>query len=876
MNTITHTALGESDGVETPFPESPWVVMKFGGSSVASARNWEVIASLLKSRVAEGVRPVVCHSALQGISNQLVKLINQAIANEAVDETIAAVIEQHHELARELGVTNDVLDEYFASLRKLLYGVQLVGEASPRVYARIMATGELAATRLGAAYLSAQGLDIQWCDATTLLTAVTDSEQTERANFLTARCNYEPDPKLQARLADTNGIVLTQGFIASNSKGDVVLLGRGGSDTSGAYLAGKLEARRLEIWTDVPGFFSADPKTVPSARLIRRLQYREAQELALAGAGVLHPRSIAPVRTVGIPLFLKCTQHPDWPGSVISNVTGEDTPQLKGISHRNGITLISMESMEMWHQVGFLANAFECFRNHGVSVDLISTSESNVTVSIDVGTGAVDRDSIQALASDLRDLCRVSVIEDCAAITLVGRRIRTILHELSPALEAFEENRVHLVTQAANDLNITFVVGAEHAHRLVQQIHALLVQRFSGGVFGATWEQLTGYGAKTVAQSPTWWMKRHNELIAIAERHDSAYVYELANIRESVDALRSMANVDRIFYAMKANSQADVLREIFDGGINIECVSPGEVERARQAIPKIESKQILFTPNFAPRIEYEWALEQQLWLTLDNLHPLKHWAPLFDGAELIIRIDTGQGRGHHEHVKTAGTHSKFGVPLFECDELASLIKRCGARVVGLHAHTGSGVMNPRAWQATGEKLIQLREFFPDLRFLDLGGGLGVPERTGQQKLDIEALDTSIGELKSQCSDLEIWLEPGRFLVAASGVLLSRVTQLKGKGELRYLGLSTGMNSLIRPALYGAYHEIVNLTRIDAPATELTTIVGPICETGDRLGSDRMLPAAEEGDVILIANVGAYGRVMSSEYNLRAPSVEIVI
>src|SRR5690606_21400019 len=149
--------------------------------------------------------------------------------------------------------------------------------------------------------------------------------------------------------------------------------GRGGSDTSAAYLAGMLEARRLENWTDVPGFFSADPKAVPSARLIRSLHYQEAQEIASAGGGILHPRSISPVRASGIPLFLKCTAHPEWEGTVISNAPGDDAAQLKAISHRSGITLISMESMDMWHQVGFLAEAFACRseeRRVGKSVDL--------------------------------------------------------------------------------------------------------------------------------------------------------------------------------------------------------------------------------------------------------------------------------------------------------------------------------------------------------------------------------------------------------------------------------------------------------------------------------------------------------------------------
>jgi len=176
---------------------------------------------------------------------------------------------------------------------------------------------------------------------------------------------------------------------------------------------------------------------------------------------------------------------------LISSAEGDDTPQLKAISQRSGLTLIAMESMEMWHQVGFLADAFQIFRAHGFSVDLISTSESNVTVSIDIGANVTDQSAITALAAELGQLCRVTVIEDCAAVTLVGRRIRAILHELSSVMEVFEEYKVHLVTQAANDLNFTFVVDSEHAYRIVQRLHGLFVNRFQeGGVFGPTWEEL--------------------------------------------------------------------------------------------------------------------------------------------------------------------------------------------------------------------------------------------------------------------------------------------------------------------------------------------------------------------------------------------------
>ncbi|HEY9183541.1 MAG TPA: aspartate kinase, partial [Gammaproteobacteria bacterium] len=478
--------LGASQAVATPYPDSPWVVLKFGGRSVSTADNWAIIARLIRERLAEGVRPVVVHSALVGVSNALIALLDTAVAGGDTDEKLAKIRAQHDALAKDLGVDPALFDERFAALAQVVSGIKLTGEVSPRIHARVLSVGELAATELGAAYLRKAGLKIAWLDIREYLESTPLRDQTERARFISARCDFSPDKALQKRFAAIDGVVLSQGFIARNAQGETVLLGRGGSDTSGAYLAGKLEARRLEIWTDAPGFFSADPKAVPSARLIKSLHYREAQEIASAGGGILHPRSISPVRATGIPLYLKCTTHPEWEGSVISNAPSDDQPQLKAISHRSGITLLSMESMEMWHQVGFLADAFNVFREHGISVDLISTSESNVTVSIDTAQNVTTAAAIEALAADLRKLCKVTIIGDCAAVTLVGQRIRTILHELTPVLEVFQEQQVHLVTQAANDLNLTFVVNSEHAYRLVQHLHGLLVGKFEGGVFGET------------------------------------------------------------------------------------------------------------------------------------------------------------------------------------------------------------------------------------------------------------------------------------------------------------------------------------------------------------------------------------------------------
>jgi len=866
-------ALGASDEVG----QSPWVVLKFGGTSVSSRDSWETIARLVRARLEMGLRPVIVHSALKGVSNALEETLRNAVSGDPV-ERLAQIRKQHCDLATDLGLDgSEILGERLHELEQLIAGVRLVKEVSVRVRVRVMALGELMSTLLGAAYLASQGLPVRWMDARDLLTSRSRPGRNPFTSYLSATCDYSPDDDLVSKMADEDGVILTQGFIARNTSGETVLLGRGGSDTSAAYFAGKLRARRLEVWTDVPGMFTADPRVVPSARLLIGLHYDEAQELASAGSTVLHPRCISPARDNGFPIFIRSTTDPAIKGTVISSVTEELEPQVKGICIRNGLTLVSMTTVGMWHEVGFLAKAFAAFAENGVSVDLISTSETNVTVSIDTSDGMLPDDVEEALVHDLEKLCRVSVISNCSAVSLVGRKIRTIMPRLGPALEVFEEERIHLMSQASNDLNLSFVVDKQQGPRLVSKLHASIIRKKGASqVFGPSWERLFAGEEPQVRAADTWWMQKRDELLALAEKEANAYVYNRDSVVEAATNLTRLKNVDRILYAVKANFNEDLLKAVDGCGVDFECVSPGEVEWVEKVIPDLSHERILFTPNFAPRAEYAWALERGLQVTLDNLFPLQAWPELFKGQKLFVRIDPGQGRGHHEHVKTAGVHSKFGVPRFEVADLKRLVKAAGAEVIGIHAHSGSGILDPNNWRTVAGELVQIAEQFPAVETIDLGGGLGVPEKPGDKPIDLAAVDATLAEIKEAYPQYRLWLEPGRYLVARAGVLLTRVTQTKGKGEMRYIGVGTGMNSLIRPALYGAYHEIVNLTRADQAPSETVTIVGPICESGDRLGSDRLMPPTEEGDVILIANAGAYGYVMSSRYNMREVAREIVI
>ncbi len=291
-----------------------------------------------------------------------------------------------------------------------------------------------------------------------------------------------------------------------------------------------------------------------------------------------------------------------------------------------------------------------------------------------------------------------------------------------------------------------------------------------------------------------------------------------------------------------------------------------------------ETAPLLFTPNFAPREDYAWALTTRATVSLDSLYPLEHWGELFRGREMVLRIDLGRGLGHHEKVRTGGSGSKFGLPVEQVDAFLRLADTHGVIVRGLHAHLGSGILDEAHW---GEVYGQLASLAERIGSVDLPGYRRWPWR---------AVASGRGAAGYRRRSTACCARSRRLIRTTSCGWSPAVTwspmpaccwrvsprQRARAGTVRYLGVDTGMNSLIRPALYEAWHEIVNLTRLGEPATALYQVVGPICESGDVLGTDRRLPEPQEGDVMLIAQAGAYGKVMSSPYNMRDEAEEIVI
>lgn len=844
-----------------------WIVCKFGGTSVSSLNCWENIKQICQTHLSAGLKPLLVCSAASQISNLLIQLLNDA-RNGNYSERLATIKTIYLKLADELTVDPLVLAKSFEELQQLCEGIALLNEVSPRIHARILAQGELILTILGAKFLENQGLRCVRIDARDVLHV---QKQGIHKNYLSAQCDIDFDPELASTLANINAdILITQGFIASNEKHETVLLGRGGSDTSGAYFAAKLHAKICEIWTDVPGVYTANPKLIPEARLLTHLDYDEVQEIASVGGKVLHPNCIEPLRKHKIPLHVKFTLKPEHPGSIASCEVTQNTLPIKSIITQYQIYLISIETIRMWQHPGFLADIFSCFKKYDISVNLVSTSESNVSVSVDP-ISSNEHEKIDALLTELNTFSKATLIGPCASISLVGRNIRAVLHQVSDLFSVFDSQKIHLLSQAANDLNLTFVVDEDQAERLAKKLHVLLIeQNHKSHYLSKSWLEEFG---ETQAQHVAWWQQKKPALLKLAENHSPIYLYDTEKLTENVNKLLACKNINKVFFAVKANPFPKILQLFYQLGLNFECVSIEEVRVILTLFPDIDRKRILFTPNFANQSEYVEALGLNIHLTIDSIYPLEHWGELFAGKELMLRIDPGHGSGHHKYVCTGGSESKFGIPIDELAKIQSIIEKLKITVTGLHTHVGSGILQADAWHKTALQLTQLLELFPTVSHLDLGGGLGIVEKPGQNALDIAAIDASLSSIKSAYPQLEFWLEPGRYLVAEAGVILAKVTQIKQKGEMTFIGIETGMNSLIRPALYGSFHEIVNLSNFDAPKTVLANIVGPICESGDTLGHSRMLPTTKEGDVMLIATAGAYGHCMSSHYNNRVPASE---
>ncbi len=359
------------------------------------------------------------------------------------------------------------------------------------------------------------------------------------------------------------------------------------------------------------------------------------------------------------------------------------------------------------------------------------------------------------------------------------------------------------------------------------------------------------------------------------------YAYNSNRIHSQIETLRKhTAGISsRLLYAMKANSLRPILQQINKEGMGVDAVSPAELELALRI--GFAPEHILFSSNNMTDDEMRRAASAGVTINIGELSRLRQYGKTYPGSEICVRLNPRIGAGHHAHVITAGEESKFGISVDQIDDIISVAHEFDLQIIGLHQHIGSGILETRIiWKAISV-LLDAALNFPDLKFLNLGGGLGVPYRPDEKPLDMAEWESVIIKplrkyrAKHPSRNLEFIFEPGRYIVAESGTLLVEVNTLKPSNDRIFAGVDSGMGHLLRPVIYGAHHTIYNLSNPDGvPRTY--DVVGNICESADFFARDREVQEIREGDILAIMDVGAYGMSMASEYNLRPLPAEIMI
>lgn len=360
------------------------------------------------------------------------------------------------------------------------------------------------------------------------------------------------------------------------------------------------------------------------------------------------------------------------------------------------------------------------------------------------------------------------------------------------------------------------------------------------------------------------------------------YVMDLDRVKENYLRLKQAFEKEypklRVYYACKANTSLAILRTLEREGAFIDAVSPGEIYTSKKA--GFSGDRLSFTATSVRTDELEYALDSGALVTIDSLSELERLIGTGKKARIAFRVNPEIGAGHHDHCITAGKKVKFGISEEDLGKACERAEQAGYEIEGLHMHIGSGIYETEPYlKATGKLLAAAAKTGKQFRQITLGGGIGVPYKPEEKELDIAGFAREIvAGFKKKLEEHSLGepvlgLEPGRYIAADAGVLLTRVNTIKKLFDRKYAGVDAGFNTLLRPAMYGSYHEIRKIG--EGVGKEEITIAGPLCESGDVFGT-RMMPVLKEGDLLAIGNAGAYGFSMSSRYNSRPLPAEVSI
>ena len=455
------------------------IVMKFGGTSVQDAEAIDRAAQIVKERLPQ--RPVVVVSAMAKVTDQL---LNMARAAGAGDRDTALKLcrqlqERHYNTAGELLSTglftnfhND-LAAHFESLDELLRGIVAVGELTPRTTDLIAAYGEILSSNVVTAAFAARGLASVLVDSRHCI--VTDSTHTRAAPLL-----EETNQRLQTKVSPliAEGIVpVLGGFIGGTKAGTTTTIGRGGSDFSAAIIGAALGAERIEIWTDVDGMMTTDPNICPDAKRIKIISFDEAAELAYFGAKVLHPANVLPAIQKNIPVYVLNSRNPGCEGTRISARAPHSRNFFKAIAAKKRITIIDVAAPRMLLAHGFLKSIFDAFERHRIAVDVVSTAEVSVSLTVD------SNESIPALAADLAKLADVKYEGHKAIVCLVGENLRETPGITARVFAELTDVKIRMISQGASEINLTFVIEEDAVPGVIKRLHKAFFSELDPEVF---------------------------------------------------------------------------------------------------------------------------------------------------------------------------------------------------------------------------------------------------------------------------------------------------------------------------------------------------------------------------------------------------------
>jgi len=436
------------------------IVMKFGGTSLADAGRIREVARIVSEAAARS--PVVVVSAHAGVTDLLDHLAREAAAGRAESRAIA---ELHVKVLRDLGLPEDIARPLLAELDELLHGVSLVRELSPRTLDHVLSFGERLSARTVAAHFRAAGLDATAIDAF-------DAGVLTDSNYGRARPTPDSAREIAQRIAAVRGVPVVTGYIGRDPRGHITTLGRNGSDYSAAIFGHAIGAAEIQIWTDVDGVMTADPRVVPDAQRIPAMTYEEAAELAYYGGKVLHPATIQPAVAKEIPVRVLNTHRPDSGGTLIARAVPGAVAPVTSITSRRGVAMLNVVSTRMLGQVGFMARLFEVLARHEIVVDHVATSEVSVTLTSDAAS------DLDAAARELEPIAEARLERGKATVSIVGRGMRTHGEVVPRALATLHDAGIdpQLITQSALRTSVSLVLEEPEAARAVRALHSRLIE----------------------------------------------------------------------------------------------------------------------------------------------------------------------------------------------------------------------------------------------------------------------------------------------------------------------------------------------------------------------------------------------------------------